>query len=237
MYSYYQTPFKKYVLKTHKYVCNKFGLAEFFAKNFDYFCDITEAKVLDVGCGVLPLGIFLADQKKYKITGIEINPIAYVCAKENINKLNLNKYIELINCNFANFIDKKDENDFDLIISNPPINDRISTDEILKFSNVSLNNLDSKSFSYITNSWHSDDSKDLTDYIFEFGEKSLNNKCRIIIVFCDIDCSSPDYVFNKAKKYGYKLNKVISDYIFGKNVGAEFMRNKKIRVFMTEFRR
>ena len=35
MYSKYNTPNKQYLLKTDDFVCNKFGLAEFFANNYE----------------------------------------------------------------------------------------------------------------------------------------------------------------------------------------------------------
>ena len=84
MYSKYITPDKQYLLKVDKFICNKFGLAEFFAKHYDCFGNMQGITVLDVGCGASPLGIFLSDQHKCKVTGVELNPIACSCARDNI---------------------------------------------------------------------------------------------------------------------------------------------------------
>ena len=47
MYSEYNTPKKKYNLKTNKYICNKFGLAEFFATHYAEFGGEKQLRILD----------------------------------------------------------------------------------------------------------------------------------------------------------------------------------------------
>ena len=237
MYSKYITPDKQYLLKVDKFICNKFGLAEFFAKHYDCFGNMQGITVLDVGCGASPLGIFLSDQHKCKVTGVELNPIACSCARDNIKKLNIEDSIKIINGNFATFIEKYKGPKFDLIVANPPVDDKITSKDIIKYADNTFEILDDESFSYLTNSWHSVEGKDLIDYIFEFGQKNLKSDGRIMIVFCTIDCVSPEYVYGKAKKYDYEISKVVDDYISAASIGAESLKMDKIYTYMVEFRR
>lgn len=237
MYSKYITPDKQYLLKADKFICNKFGLAEFFAKYFDCFEYMQGITVLDVGCGASPLGIFLADQHRCKVIGVELNSIACSCAKDNIKKLNIESSIKIINDNFANFIEIYKGEKFDLIVANPPVDSKITSKDILKYADNTFEIFDDESFSYLTNSWHSVDGKDLIDYIFEFGKKNLEPDGKIMIVFCTIDCASPEYVYEKAKKYDYEISKVVDDYVSAASIGAESLGIDKVYTYMVEFRR
>lgn len=237
MYSEYSTPDKQYQLKTHKFICNKFGLAEFFAEHYSSFNKMQGINVLDVGCGALPLGIFLADQHNCEVTGVELNPIACSCARENIKHLNLEDMIEIINENFVTFAEKYRGRKFELIVANPPVNEKVANEDILKYVDNTFETLDDRSFSYLTNSWHSAEGKDLIDYIFEFGQKNLKSDGRIIIVFCTIDCGSPYYVYGKAKKNDYVISRVVDGYISAESIGAKSSGIDKIYTYMVEFRR
>jgi len=237
MYSQFITPGRQYRLKTDNYICNKFGLAEFFAKYYDNFNSTQGINVLDVGCGALPMGIFLADQRQCKVTGVELNPIAYSCAGENIKTLHLEDSIGIIKANFAAFAEDYEGRKFDLIVANPPVNDQVESKDVLKFADSTFETLDDASFSYLTNSWHSAEGKDLLDYIFAFGQNNLKPDGRTIIVFCTIDCGSPDYVYNKAEKYDYEISKAVDDYIPAESIGAESLGMDKIHAYMVEFRR
>lgn len=236
MYSVFNTPHRQYKLKTNVFVCNKFGLAEFFSKHYVNFGDSRRINVLDVGCGVLPLGIFLADQKQCNITGVELNPIAYRCAKQNIIELQLAESINLINANFEKFIKGYKGHKFDLIISNPPI-EKPAIEQIAKYSNFLFETLDDESYSYLTNSWHSAEGKDLLDYIFEFSSTILKPNGRIIIVFCNIGCTSNDYVFDKARKHNYESFKTITGEISSKSIGFRSLETKIISAYMVDFRK
>lgn len=237
MYSKYITPEKQYQLKIDKFICNKFGLAEFFAEHYNRFHNRQGINVLDVGCGALPLGIFLADQHRCEVTGVELNPAACSCARENMKNLSLEDSIEIINGNFMTLAEMYEGRKFDLIVANPPVNDHVASEDIMKYADNAFETLDDESFSYLTNSWHSIEGKDLIDYIFEFGQKNLKSDGRILIVFCTIDCASPDYVFGKAKKYDYEISRVVDDYISAESVGAESLGMDKIYTCMAEFRK
>lgn len=237
MYSEYNTPKKKYNLKTNKYICNKFGLAEFFATHYAEFGGEKQLRILDAGCGALPLGIYLADQYDCKVLGVELNPIAFKCAIENIDQLNLTHTVEIKNCNFVDFSNQYQGELFDCIVANPPIDENVSNEEIEKYADNTYETFDDGSYSFLTNSWHSLDGKDLVDYIFEFGLKYLKSSGHILLVFCTIDCSSPDFVYKKAENYGYNVSRIIEDYILAKSIGAESLGLDKVYTFMVGFRR
>jgi len=237
MNSYLTTLKKRYVLKTDKYICNKFGLAEFFSLHYEQRKIHDKGKVLDVGCGALPIGIFLADQYNCNVIGVELNRIAYDCGKENISRYGLEKSIKIVNENFVDFSENYTGNSFDLIVANPPVDDKVSVSLVNKYLNCSYKKLDNESFSYLTNSWHSIDGRDMVDYIFEFGNKKLRNKGCIIIVFCTIDCESSSYVIDKASKYGFKISDLIEGYIHPESVGAESSVKNDILTYLVEFER
>lgn len=237
MYSIFNTPNKKYVLKTEAFVCNRFGLAEFFAKNYELFEIKQGLNVLDVGCGVFPIGIYLAEQKNNYVTGIELSPVAYKCAINNVCNLNLDKSVKLINGDFTILYKQYNIDKFDLIVSNPPLDNKISREKILKYASNTFKTLDDESYSYLTNSWHSPNGKDLTEYIFESANEILKQDGKIIIVFCDIDCTTPDYVYEKAELNNFLITKQISSQISSDDIGVRSTIVKKFNVYMMEFGR
>lgn len=237
MHSYFNTPNKEYVLKTETFVCNKFGIAEFFTRNYESFEGKQGVRVLDVGCGVFPLGIYLADQKKNYVTGVELNPVAYKCAMDNVRDLNLDKYVKLINGDFRKLFKQYKEEKFDLIVSNPPLDNKISREEYLRYDSNSFKSLNDESYSYLTNSWHSPDGKDLADHIFESADKILKKDGKIILVFCDIDCETPDFVYRKAKSNNFMITNQITSQISCNDIGFRSDKNKKISVYMIKFGR
>ena len=237
MFSIFNTPNKKYVLKTDTFVCNRFGLAEFFAKNYESFETRQGLNVLDVGCGVFPIGIYLAEQKSNYVTGVELNPVAYECAINNVCALNLEKYVKLISGDFSTIYKQDNVGKFDLIVSNPPLDNKISCDKILKYASNSFKLLDDESYSYLTNSWHSHDGKDLTDHIFESANNILKKDGKIIIVFCNIDCTKTDYIYKKAELNNFIITKQMSSQISPDDIGVRSNISKKINVYMIEFGR
>lgn len=237
MHSSYCTPYKTYYLKTNKYICNEFGLAEFFSRHFSEFETREGLRVLDAGCGAMPMGIFLADQYRCDVTGVDLNPVACSCAEENIEKNNLSNKAIVIHDNLINVIEENSENNYDLIVANPPIDDKFDIGDAVKYKDYSFDTLNDELFSFLTNSWHSADGRDMVDYIFESGEKILKQNGKIILVFCNIDCDSPKYVYDKAIMAGYKVYKVVDGIISAKSIGADFMKTDDVCTWMVEFRR
>ena len=88
----FKTPARNYDLLATEFVCNKFGLAEFFAEQFS-------ANVL----------------------AVDINPQAIACCRENVAQFNLAEKISVVEGNFANLYETFKKNSFELIISNPPL--------------------------------------------------------------------------------------------------------------------
>lgn len=240
MYSEFKTRTKAYILKTDKFICNKFGLAEFFAQHYEEFKHKTKGCVLDVGCGAGPICIYLADDFSYETIGVELNPTAYQCCKENIDRLGLAQISSVLNEDFSKIAigDLSLSVDMvDMIVANPPIDNTISNDEIQKYVDFDYSLLDSNSFSYITNSWHSADGLDLVDYIFIYAQKHLKPDGNIFIIFCMIDCDSPDYVTDKAQKYGFYISEQVCGQISPESIGAESFISTNITTYMISFER
>jgi len=232
-----KTDQKTYTLESDKYVCNKFGLAEFFAKNYKELPLKKKLEILDVGCGVFPLGIFLCEQEDCNVTGIDINKIAIDCACKNIEKYHLENKANAIWFDFSVFTKNYEGKQFDLIISNPPIDTKISAQEIAKFSNESFDKLNDEKYSFLTNSYYSKIGKDLCDYIFEFAEKNLAKDGKIVLVFCMFDSDDNDYILQKAKQFNFQDEVSVDGYISGKDIGIQSLYETQIHTKITCFKR
>lgn len=221
MISEFKTPTRIYELDVDKFVCNKFGIAEFFTK---HFCaeDLGGGKsVLDVGCGVGPLALFFADQFNCRVVGVEINGDACKCFHKNIRRFELSDFIAVEEENFADYSGKIISQNFDLIVSNPPIDEKITTSDILKFKNSSFKHPNSSEFVYVTNSWHDNNGKDLLDHLFIFAKNHLAKSGKIILTCCSLDGASEKTIFDRAAIYGFTSTKSISGKITTASIGAE----------------
>lgn len=234
--SIFQVQKRKYVLYSDKFVCNKYGLAQFLADNFGQLKLNRTTYVLDVGCGTGPLEIFLADMYQFYVTGIELNPIAYNCCQKNIHKYTLGDYCHVIKANFSEWAKIEPGDFYDLIISNPPVDDHVSISKILHYAQDDYKNLDSASFSYLTNSWHDSEGWDLTDWIFMYAGKHLNAGGRVVIVFCMIDCADPEYVLRKASRFGFSVDQIIKGKITADSIGVEINGEDKIDTYIVSFK-
>lgn len=234
MISKFKAPQKEYELKVDKFICNKFGLAEFLTRNFNKL-KLNCKNVLDVGCGAFPLGIFLADNYNCNVTGIELNKIAYNCSLENIKKYKLEKQTMVENKNFIYFMNEEHKIEFDLIIANPPVDDSVSNQIIEKYAENNFEVLNDDSFSYLTNSWHSKNGKDLSDYIFEYAAKGLSPEGVVVLVFCEVDCKTPEYIYKKAESYGLRRKETIEGFITPASVGIENYQQEEIKTYIVKF--
>lgn len=221
MRSTFKTSEKTYELKTDPLCCNRFGLAEFLAEHADMISDPLPQDVLDVGCGAGPLGIYFADRFGCHVVGVELNPVACNCCRENIRSLHLSDRFLLYQDDFQRFGSNSQESYFDLIVSNPPIDSNVSKEIIQHFAGHSFQVMDSDSFVYLTNSWHCEENIDLLDLIFLYGKRHLRPQGKIVIVFCMIDCEDPGFVTEKAKRYHFDCTQVFQGVITPESIGAE----------------
>ena len=217
-YSVFKTSNKDYSLMTDTYICNHFGIAEFLATNYTQLNLASPKRVLDVGCGALPIGIFLADQHDCIVTGVDLNSIACNCATKNAARYGYEKKVDIINENFADYARTYGGPKFDLVVANPPIDVGVSNQVVQKYANVTFDTFDDEKYSYLTNSWHSEDGFDLLDYIFQFSTENLIESGCVVIAFCSISCSK-DYVISKAKSYGFLSERVIDGVITPESIG------------------
>lgn len=265
MLSQFKTPHKIYNLTADSLCCNKFGLAEFFANHYskltwaaqqvhrcsrpnsllaydsnsNRITNNTVKTVLDVGCGVGPLGIYLADCFNFQVTGVELNPIACACCNENINALSLCDKFVLFRGNFNVFEQSNPDAKFDMIVSNPPLDSAVPRGVIEKYAHyhiISRDDVTPELFSYLTNSWHNHNGLDLQDLIFLYGKKHLNVGGRIITVFCLIDCASPDFILDKARCFGYGCDQIIQGQITSDSIGAESVVVGNIDTLLVSFK-
>ena len=201
--SIFKTPARDYDLRTTEFVCNKFGLAEFFAENFSKF-SLKCANVLDVGCGAGPLSIYLAEQFSAKVLAVDLNPQAASCCRENVRRYNLAKSISVAERNFADLYTELEKNSFQLILSNPPIN--LEPTINFAFAKETFVALNHSKYQFLTNGWHDERGFDLTDYILMAGRTLLVENGNIVLICCDADGNSAAYIKNQADRYRYDLN-------------------------------
>lgn len=207
---------KNYELFVNDLVCNKFGIAELFCKYFDELKSLNyiNGYGLDVGCGVGPISIFLADNG-YKIDAIEINGIACNLMKKNIDKYGFNNYINIIRSDFStcSFLSK-----YNFIVTNPPLDIEI-LDYKINIHNVLNSEINPKDFEYLTNSWKDKNNNDLLTNIFIKSNEVLYDDSKIIVIFIDLYKNIYDYIINLSDKFFYKIVYTIKDKIMLKDVG------------------
>lgn len=77
-------------------------------------------KVLDIGCGNLPVSLILTTKTKAKITAVEIQKDVYNIALKNLILNKLEDKIELINDDICNLYKEIPTETFDVVVCNPP---------------------------------------------------------------------------------------------------------------------
>ncbi|BCU67367.1 methyltransferase [Sulfolobales archaeon HS-7] len=96
-----------------------------------------EGKVLDLGCGIGVIGIYIAlKNPAIKVVMSDVNPVAIKLAKYNCT---LNKVGDRTLVVKTNLLDSFNENEFDAIISNPPL--AKGSEFIIKMVNDAKNRL------------------------------------------------------------------------------------------------
>lgn len=216
----FKTPARDYDLLATEFVCNKFGLAEFFAENFPRY-NLKFYNVLDVGCGAGSLSIYLAEQFAAKVSAVDINPQAVDCCRNNIVRYNLVEKISVTEGNFAQLYKTFAKNSFELIISNPPIG--INSEVNFKFTAENFDAMNYAKYKFLTNNWRDESGFDLTEYILIAGKYLLTEGGNIILICCDVEGNPEQYIKNQAHKYNYELDLLFKDKIAVTKLGINFL--------------
>ena len=117
-------------------------------------------KILDIGCGNLPVSLILTQLTDAKITAVEIQKDVYDIALKNLKLNKMEDRIELINDDINNLYKTFETDLFDVIVCNPPY---FKVDE-----NSNLNKNDYKTIARHEVSLNLDD-------IFRISRKLLKN--------------------------------------------------------------
>jgi len=110
--------------------------------NVDSYNPNKNIRVLDMGCGVgvasFALGFRL---NNLDILGVDNNPILYEISQENKK---LNNFSSKVDTKLLNIVDNKDfQNNFDVVISNPPYFKNSQNKNVAEFSSKDLGNMES----------------------------------------------------------------------------------------------
>ena len=224
---------KYYELFAREYTCNKFGLAEILAHNFDHLNLSMCSTALDVGSGVGPISLFLADSYGIKVSAVDINPLAYQCCVKNIEKYQAQDRITAFNIDFSKAASLLPFKTYDLIVANPPIHS--PTDKIhdaLTLHTDKTQKMDRHLYAFLTNAWRDEHGLDLVDHIFRFADKRLNDDGHIIIVCCDIDIDCCLYMRKKEKIYHYHEKVKVECRISPESIGAENFLCNPIKTYI-----
>lgn len=78
------------------------------------------AKILDIGCGNVPIPLILSTKTRAKIIGVEIQKDVYELALKTVKMNDLEKQIEIINDDINNIYTYFETESFDTVVCNPP---------------------------------------------------------------------------------------------------------------------
>uniref|UniRef100_A0A0N4Z984 Methyltransferase-like protein 5 n=1 Tax=Parastrongyloides trichosuri TaxID=131310 RepID=A0A0N4Z984_PARTI len=129
-------------------------------------------KVADLGCGpgILLLGAGAFEPSS--CVGFDIDEDALKICRENIDEADLDVDIELIKCDLINEgIDKKYENAFDLILTNPPFGTKNNAGIDIKFIDIGIKMLKNGGSLF---SLHKSSTR---NYIIKYGNNIKGIKC------------------------------------------------------------
>lgn len=124
-------------------------------------------KILDIGCGNLPVSLILSTKTNAKITAVEIQKDVYNLALKNLKLNSLESKIEIINDDINELYKKMETESFDVIVCNPPFF------KVTKSSHLNKNDYKTIARHEITLN---------LDDIFKVAKKILKNNGAIAIV-------------------------------------------------------
>jgi methylase of polypeptide subunit release factors len=224
----FRTPTKDYLLKADPFTCNRFGLAEYFARSFQEAPATMSAQVLDVGCGVGPISIFLADQFKCKVIGVELNGLACRNCMDNFSEQLRPGSASVIEADFSAFENHPDSGTFDLIVSNPPVSSASILTETPYPSDDAFKNPTAETFAFLTNCWRDPFGRDLLELLFDYSTRHLVPVGAVVIAFCEIDGATLPFVLAKAKRFGFAPRRIVSEFVTAESIGARHLDSDRI---------
>jgi tRNA1(Val) A37 N6-methylase TrmN6 len=115
--THYLIPDKLKIIQNDKYF--KFGTDSVLLANY---IDVrANDKIVDLGSGsgVIPLLLAFKNNPN-RVFGVEIQKPLVEMSKRSVKLNKLEKIIEIINCDISDVMDFFDDNEFDIVVSNPP---------------------------------------------------------------------------------------------------------------------
>lgn len=231
---------KHYELYVREYTCNKFGLAEILAHNFDHLNLAMCSTALDVGSGVGPISLFLADSYGIKVSAVDINPLAYQCCIKNIEKYQAQDKITAFNIDFSKAASLLPFKTYDLIVANPPIHpptDKIDDVPAPALHAEKIQKMDSHLYAFLTNAWRDEHGLDLVDHIFQFARNRLSDNGHIIFICCDIDLDCRSYMRKKENIYRYYEEEILECIIAPESIGVENFIHRPVKTHIFHFKK
>ncbi|MGM0445843.1 MAG: tRNA1(Val) (adenine(37)-N6)-methyltransferase [Bacillota bacterium] len=110
-------PDKLKIIQNDKYF--KFGTDSVLLANYINVRDNDKIIDLGSGSGVIPLLLAFKNNPK-KIFGVELQKPLVEMSKRSVRLNKLEEVIEIINCDISNVMDHFIDNEFDIVVSNPP---------------------------------------------------------------------------------------------------------------------
>jgi len=234
----FNTPGKQYELFVREYTCNKFGLAEILAHNFHHLNLSSCSSALDVGSGVGPISLFLANSYGIKVSAIDINPLAHQCCVKNIAKYHAEDRVTAFNIDFSKTTTLLPFKTYDLIVANPPIPPPIKKIDVAPaFHTNKTQKMHSRLYAFMTNTWRDEHGFDLVDHIFQFSEIRLSDNGHIILVCGDIDLDCHLYMREKKKIYRSYDATILEYSLNPESIGVEDFIHGPIKAHIFHFQK
>lgn len=192
-------------------ITSRFVLSNFYAASLmerfllpliiDYSSHNSTYRVLDVGCGAGAVSLTMA-RCGCMVTAVDINLLAALCCRLNSRLFGLENNISAHNADFE--LMQFSDNQFDLIVSNPPLEDLPSDLNLPEINDrVSSANYNLTTFDFLTNYWRNTRGEDLLDIIFRRSSSLLASDGKIAISYSNVERERSEQIIKKAAYFGF----------------------------------
>lgn len=241
--NYLETEDGKIELTVADNMCSTFVYPEFLLKHYSEFAHIDDKEVfdiLDVGCGAGPFCVFWGRRGK-KVDGIDINPIAIDCCRQNIEKYSLSEKVHVIEIGIE-FYSSDDK--YDLIVCNPPIGDdsymrKGLSSEYERINNkIANNDIDAEVEDFLTNCWKDASGKDLIDYIFIRAGSLLKQNGKILFICGDDSVEGDKFICSKVlnnASFSVLFNHKFTEHLRLEDSGEVYECDKNYNILVFEY--